>query len=260
METMNRIDNLFKGTKRDLLSVYFCAGATRIDDAPEIIQSLQKHGIDMVEIGFPFSDPMADGVVIQEAATKSLKNGMKLRLLFEQLQNIRSSVTMPLIFMGYLNPILRFGFENFCKACNEVGVDGCIIPDLPFADYINDFKPVADKYNIRVIMLVTPETSDDRVKEIDSNTNGFIYMVSSASTTGAQKSFDEQKQAYFRRIDGLNLKNERMVGFGVSNKATFDAACANSRGAIVGSKFVKLLAEKPTIDEAVVALKQALQE
>lgn len=256
----NRIDSLFEGSKQNLLSVYFCAGATRLDDAPEILKSLQAHNIDMVEIGFPFSDPMADGVVIQEAATKALKNGMKLRLLFEQLKDIRKTVSMPLVFMGYLNPIMQFGFENFCKACAEVGIDGCIIPDLPFADYINDFKPIADKYNIRVIMLVTPETSDDRVKEIDANTSGFIYMVSSASTTGAQSSFDEQKQAYFRRIDSLNLKNQRMVGFGVSNKATFDAACANSRGAIVGSKFVKLLAEKPTIDEAVVALKQSLQE
>ncbi|MCQ2959532.1 MAG: tryptophan synthase subunit alpha [Bacteroidales bacterium] len=256
----NRIDSLFEGSKQNLLSVYFCAGATRVDDAPEILKSLQAHNIDMVEIGFPFSDPMADGVVIQEAATKALKNGMKLRLLFEQLKDIRKTVSMPLVFMGYLNPIMQFGFENFCKTCAEVGIDGCIIPDLPFADYINDFKPIADKYNIRVIMLVTPETSDERVKEIDANTSGFIYMVSSASTTGAQSSFDEQKQAYFRRIDSLNLKNERMVGFGVSNKATFEAACANSRGAIVGSKFVKLLAEKPTIDEAVVALKQALQE
>ncbi len=256
----NRIDSLFEGSKQNLLSVYFCAGATRLDDAPEILKSLQAHNIDMVEIGFPFSDPMADGVVIQEAATKALKNGMKLRLLFEQLKDIRKTVSMPLVFMGYLNPIMQFGFENFCKTCAEVGIDGCIIPDLPFADYVNDFKPIADKYNLRVIMLVTPETSDERVKEIDANTSGFIYMVSSASTTGAQSSFDEQKQAYFRRIDSLNLKNQRMVGFGVSNKATFDAACANSRGAIVGSKFVKLLAEKPTIDEAVVALKQALQE
>lgn len=256
----NRIDSLFEGSKQNLLSVYFCAGATRVDDAPEILKSLQAHNIDMVEIGFPFSDPMADGVVIQEAATKALKNGMKLRLLFEQLKDIRKTVSMPLVFMGYLNPIMQFGFEKFCKTCAEVGIDGCIIPDLPFADYVNDFKPIADKYNLRVIMLVTPETSDERVKEIDANTSGFIYMVSSASTTGAQSSFDEQKQAYFRRIDSLNLKNQRMVGFGVSNKATFDAACANSRGAIVGSKFVKLLAEKPTIDEAVVALKQALQE
>ncbi|MCQ2606936.1 MAG: tryptophan synthase subunit alpha [Bacteroidales bacterium] len=255
----NRIDSLFEGSKQNLLSVYFCAGATRLDDAPEILKSLQAHNIDMVEIGFPFSDPMADGVVIQEAATKALKNGMKLRLLFEQLKDIRKTVSMPLVFMGYLNPIMQFGFENFCKTCAEVGIDGCIIPDLPFADYVNDFKPIADKYNLRVIMLVTPETSDERVKEIDANTSGFIYMVSSASTTGAQSSFDEQKQAYFRHIDSLNLKNQRMVGFGVSNKATFDAACANSRGAIVGSKFVKLLAEKPTIDEAVESLLEALK-
>lgn len=256
----NRINTLFKGTKQNLLSVYFCAGATRIDDAPDIIQSLQNHGIDMVEIGFPFSDPMADGVVIQEAATKALKHGMKLRLLFNQLKDIRKTVTMPLILMGYLNPILQFGFENFCKACNEVGIDGCIIPDLPFAVYEKEFRSIADKYNIRVIMLITPETSDERVKEIDANTDGFIYMVSSASTTGTQNSFNEQKQAYFRRIDGLNLKNARMVGFGVSNKATFDAACANSRGAIVGSKFVKLLTDQPTIDAAVEALQEALKK
>jgi len=201
---------------------------------------------------------MADGVVIQDAATQALRNGMSLSKLFLQLKHIRNDVKIPLLLMGYLNPIMQYGFENFCKSCNECGIDGCIIPDLPFDDYLNDFKPVADKYNVKVIMLITPETSDERIRFIDEHTEGFIYMVSSAATTGAQSSFSEQKQAYFRRINAMSLRNPRMVGFGISNNETFRAACDNASGAIIGSKFVTLLGEYKSPEAAITELRKLI--
>ncbi len=257
---MNRINQLFETKKSGILSVYFTAGYPALQDTKSILEALQEKGIDMVEVGIPFSDPMADGPVIQEAATQALHNGMSLRLLFEQLQQVRPAISMPIILMGYLNPIMQFGFEDFCRACAAAGVDGVIIPDLPFADYMADYKPIADKYNVKVIMLITPETSEARIRLIDAETDGFIYMVSSAATTGAQQSFDEQKQAYFRRINAMQLRNPRLVGFGISNKATFEAAAANSSGAIIGSKFVQLLRQCATPAEAVDALLAALKQ
>ena len=204
---------------------------------------MQRRGIDFVEVGIPFSDPLADGPVIQTAATQALKNGMNLHLLFEQLKAVKDEVHIPLILMGYLNPILHYGIEAFCQSCQEAGVSGMIIPDLPFKDYLEQVKPVADRYDLRVIMLITPETSEERIRFIDDNTDGFIYMVSSAAITGAQKSFDDAKQAYFRRIDAMLLRNPRMIGFGISNKQTLQAAQDNAAGAIIGSKFVTLLSE-----------------
>ena len=230
---MNRIQQLFGRKEKDILSVYFTAGYPALDITREIVGELQRQGIDMVEIGIPFSDPMADGVVIQNAATKALQNGMSLSKLFGQLQNIRSEVDIPLILMGYLNPIMQYGFENFCRSCHDVGVDGVIIPDLPFKDYLEEYKPVADRYELNIIMLITPETSEERIRFIDRNTEGFIYMVSSAATTGAQQSFDEAKQEYFRRIAAMNLRNPRLIGFGISNRETFDSACRNASGAVV---------------------------
>lgn len=240
---MNRINKLFAENPQRLLSVYFCAGHPHTDDTANILKALQEGGANMVEIGIPFSDPMADGPVIQDAATKALRGGMSLSLLFYQLRDIRKSVDIPLILMGYLNPVYQYGFENFCMSCKECGIDGMIIPDLPFADYISEYKPIADKYDLRMIMLITPETEESRVREIDAHTDGFIYMVSSASTTGAQKDFDSAKQAYFEKVDALGLRNPRMVGFGISNRQTFDAACSHASGGIVGSRFVKLLDE-----------------
>ena len=240
---MNRIQQLFGRKEKNILSVYFTAGYPAFDITREIIGELQRQGIDMVEIGIPFSDPMADGIVIQNAAAKALQNGMSLSKLFGQLRNIRSEVDIPLILMGYLNPIMQYGFENFCRSCHEVGVDGVIIPDLPFKDYLEEYKPVADRYDLNVIMLITPETSEERIRFIDRNTEGFIYMVSSAATTGAQQSFDEVKQEYFRRIAAMNLRNPRLIGFGISNRETFDSACRNASGAIIGSQFGKLLAQ-----------------
>lgn len=238
---MNRINQLFATRSRNLLSIYFCAGHPTLEGTADVIRTLERKGIDMIEIGIPFSDPMADGPVIQDAATKALRNGMTLRKLFAQIEGIRSDVSIPLILMGYLNPIMQFGFENFCRRCRETGIDGVIIPDLPFKDYLSDFRPVAERYDLRVVMLITPETSEERIRLIDEHTDGFVYMVSSASVTGAQRNFDEQKQAYFRRINAMQLRNPRMIGFGISNRQTLEAAQANAAGAIIGSKFVQLL-------------------
>lgn len=252
---MNRIDKLFAEKKGDILSIYFCAGAPKFDATVPVLKSLEAHGVNMVEIGIPFSDPMADGPVIQDASTKALRGGMTLRKLFAQLQDVRKEVSMPLLLMGYLNPVMQYGFEAFCAKCQEVGIDGVIIPDLPFADYMRDFKPLEQKYNVKFIMLITPETSDERVMQIDANTDGFIYMVSSAATTGAQKSFDEQKQAYFKKINAMNLKNPRMIGFGISNAETYSAAVRNAAGAIIGSRFVTLLDEaEGDADKAITTL------
>jgi len=255
---MNRITELFEKKQKNILSIYFTAGFPHLYDTVDVIKELQANGIDLIEVGIPFSDPMADGPTIQESGTIALKNGMTLNKLFEQLANIRKDVQIPLIMMGYLNPIMQYGFENFCKKCKEVGLDGAIIPDLPFDDYMKEYKSVAEKYDIKVIMLITPETADERIRLIDENTDGFIYMVSSAATTGAQKSFDEQKQAYFKKINGMNLRNPRLIGFGISNKATLQAAQANSSGAIIGSKFITLLKNSETIKEAVQELKRSL--
>ena len=240
---MNRIDKLFSTRPQRLLSIYFCAGAPNPDGTADVIRTLAREGVDMIEIGIPFSDPMADGPVIQDAATKALRNGMTLEKLFSQLEDIRRDVDIPLILMGYLNPIFRYGFEAFCARCASVGVDGMIIPDLPFKDYMESYKDVAARYGLRFIMLITPETSEERVRLIGEHSSGFIYMVSSAATTGAQKDFDARKQAYFKRIADLDLDIPRMVGFGISNRQTFDAACEYASGGIIGSRFVSLLDE-----------------
>lgn len=256
---MNRINQLFHSNRKDLLSIYFCAGNPTLEETAHVIRSLEKNGVDMIEIGIPFSDPMADGIVIQNAATQALRNGMSLRVLFDQLKDIRQDVNIPLILMGYLNPIMQYGFENFCRKCVACGIDGVIIPDLPFRDYLAHYRQIAEQHQIKVIMLITPETSEERVREIDTHTNGFIYMVSSAATTGAQQGFDDQKRAYFKRIESMHLNNPLMVGFGISNKATFQAACEHASGAIIGSRFVTLLDEERDPEKAIVRLKAALK-
>lgn len=259
---MNKINQLFSEThdQRKLLSLYFCAGTPTLESTGDVIKTMQRRGIDMIEVGIPFSDPMADGPVIQDAATKALKNGMTLRTLFSQLKSIKNEVSIPLVLMGYLNPIMQYEIEAFCQSCVDSGVSGVIIPDLPFKDYLDDIKPVADRYDLRIIMLITPETSEERIRFIDDHTDGFIYMVSSAATTGAQQSFDEQKQAYFRRINAMNLRNPRMIGFGISNKQTLESAQQNAAGAIIGSKFVNLLDEEKDADRALDRLFDALSK
>ena len=257
---MNRINKLFQEKNQGLLSLYFCAGHPTLESTVDIIKAIQRKGIDFIEVGIPFSDPMADGPVIQDAATKALRNGMSLRKLFSQLDGIRNQdVNLPLILMGYMNPIYQYGYEAFFKRCTEVGVDGVIIPDLPFRDYTQQVRPIADKYDIRVIMLITPETSDERIRFIDQNTDGFIYMVSSAAITGVQKEFNAAKQAYFNKVNQMNLLHPRMIGFGISNKQTLQSAQANAAGAIIGSKFVSLLDEKKNPDAALDELLEALK-
>ena len=235
---MNQINKLFSSRgNRKLLSLYFCAGCPTLDGTAQVILTLQDRGIDMIEVGIPFSDPLADGPVIQSAGTVALKNGMTLSLLFSQLEEIKDRVRIPLVLMGYLNVVMHYGIERFCQRCVECGVSGAIIPDLPFSDYLEVVKPIADKYDLRIIMMITPETSEERIRFIDQHTQGFIYMVSSASITGAQHSFDEAKQAYFRRIDQMNLRNPRMIGF----------------------KFVTLLRQTENPAEAIDLLYQALE-
>ena len=248
---MNKINKLFaERGDRKLLSLYFCAGSPTAECTADVIMTMQRRGIDMIEVGIPFSDPMADGPVIQDAATKSLRNGTSLSTIFQQVKSIKDKVSIPLILMGYLNPIMQYGIEPFCQSCVDAGISGAIIPDLPFKDYLEIVKPVADRYDLRIIMLITPETSEERIRFIDDHTDGFIYMVSSAAITGAQKSFDEAKQEYFRRINAMHLNNPRMIGFGISNKQTLESAQANAAGAIIGSRFVTLLDEHKDADKA----------
>ncbi|MXO33005.1 tryptophan synthase subunit alpha [Apibacter sp. B2912] len=256
---MNRIKQLFNKKQKDILSIYFTAGYPNLADTGKIIKELEKNGIDLIEVGIPFSDPMADGPTIQESGTLALKNGMNLKLLFEQIKEVRKEVELPLLLMGYLNPIMQYGIENFCKKCKEVGVDGAIIPDLPFNDYSTKYKSIFETYDIKVIMLITPETSEERIRLIDENTDGFIYMVSSASTTGAQKSFDDKKVEYFQKINSMKLRNPRLIGFGISNKATLKVAQSYANGAIIGSKFITLLKDNNSIEKAVQELKNTLK-
>lgn len=261
MNKMNKINRLFcENNGRKLLSIYFCAGCPTVEGTGDVIKTLEQKGIDMIEVGIPFSDPLADGPVIQSAGSTALKNGMTLKRIFSQLTEIKDEVRIPLILMGYLNVIMHYGIERFCQDCVKAGVSGAIIPDLPFKDYMEDVKPIADKYDLRIIMMITPETSEERIRFIDEHTDGFIYMVSSASITGAQKSFDEAKQEYFRRINAMNLRNPRMIGFGISNKQTLESAQQNAAGAIIGSKFVTLLNEhNGNADKAMDDLYEALK-
>ena len=256
---MNRINSLFEQKKENILSIYFTAGFPELEDTLPTLRTLQANGVDLVEIGVPFSDPMADGVVIQNSSHQALKNGMSIRKLFEQLTAIRAEIHIPLIVMGYLNPVMQFGFEAFCKECHRVGVDGMIIPDLPMSDFLAEYKEIAGRYGLEFIFLITPETSEARIREIDGHTNGFIYMVSSAATTGTQSSFDN-KVEYFNRINAMNLKNPRLIGFGISNKSTRDMVNRYSSGAIIGSAFIKALEETQDVEKGVKLLLKKLEK
>ncbi|ESU19146.1 tryptophan synthase alpha chain [Flavobacterium cauense R2A-7] len=239
---MNRI-NLKLQENKKLLSIYFTAGFPNLNDTVAIIQELEKSGVDMIEIGLPFSDPLADGPTIQESSTKALENGMTTKLLFEQLKDIRKSVTIPLLIMGYFNPILQFGVEHFCEKCAEVGIDGLIIPDLPLTTFEEEYKTVFEHYNLKNIFLITPQTAEERIRKMDSLSDSFIYMVSSSSTTGSQNSFGDNQKNYFDRIAKMELKNPQIVGFGISDKATFQQAIERQKGAIIGSDFVKFISQ-----------------
>ena len=248
---MNRINKLFEAKNENILSVYFTAGFPKLNDTVEIIQQLENNGVDLIEIGIPFSDPTADGPTIQRSSEIALKNGMNLELLFEQLKEIRKSVKIPLILMGYFNPVYQFGVERFCKKCAEIGIDGTILPDLPLNEFEGEFKEFFDKNNLHNILLITPQTSEDRIRQIDAACSGFIYMVSSSSTTGAGKRVEDFQQSYFDRIQRMDLKNPRLIGFGISDNATFTNACKYANGAIIGSAFVKALQSGVKLDESV---------
>ncbi|SHH00286.1 tryptophan synthase subunit alpha [Flagellimonas flava] len=241
----NRINQKLKEDKK-LLSIYFTAGYPKLTDTVKIIEDLEKNGVDMIEIGLPFSDPLADGPTIQDSSTHALNNGMNTDLLFEQLQNIRETVSIPLVMMGYFNPVFQYGVEAFCKKCQEIGIDGIILPDLPLDVYQDEYEQTFKKYGLINVFLITPQTSDERIRMIDKVSEGFIYMVSSASTTGAKTGFGNEQQTYFERIAELDLKNPQIVGFGISNKATFDQATKNAKGAIIGSAFIKHLTQHGT--------------
>ena len=239
---MNRIDKKL-GEEGKLLSIYFTAGYPNLNDTKDIIIKLQESGVDMVEIGLPFSDPLADGPTIQDSSTIAIKNGMNTNKLFDQLKGIRDEVSIPLIIMGYFNPMLQYGVEAFCKKCNEIGIDGLIIPDLPIDYYESNYKSIFEKNQLYNMFLIAPQTSDERIKKIDSISNGFIYMVSSSSITGSKNSFSSEQINYFERIEKMNLKTPRIIGFGVGNKETFNTVVKYSKGAIIGSAFIKNIRE-----------------
>lgn len=238
--TTDRIGDALK-QPRSLLSIYFTAGYPELEDTLPVLRALQKSGVDMIEIGMPFSDPLADGPTIQESSTAALRNGMNTELLFEQLKYVRSEIHLPLILMGYFNPVLQYGVEAFCRKCQEVGIDGLILPDLPLEIYEKQYRSIMEAHGLRMIFLITPQTSEDRIRRIDEASDAFIYMVSSASTTGAKEGFGTEQQAYFERIASMGLKNPQIVGFGISNSGTFEQATRHAKGAIIGSAFIKHL-------------------
>jgi tryptophan synthase alpha chain len=245
---MNRIDKLFKDKKGNILSVYFTAGYPQLDSAVGIIKALESAGADMIEIGMPFSDPMADGPVIQQSNQKALQNGMNLKLLFRQLNGIRREVKIPLLLMGYLNPVLQYGIENFCKECMETGIDGVILPDLPPHIYTEDYLPLFSKYNLYNILLISPQSSNERIAIIDKISRGFIYMVSTSSVTGTKGNFSEDQMSYFKRVKQMNLNNPCLIGFGISDRETFNKTGKYARGGIVGSAFVKILGKDENLN------------
>ena len=232
------ISELFN-TDKKLVSIYFTAGFPQLHDTVGIIENLEKSGVDLIEIGLPFSDPLADGPTIQESSTKALRNGMTTELLFEQLSDIRQRVNIPLIIMGYFNPVMQYGVEAFCKKCEDIGIDALILPDLPLREYQLHYKEIFNRHGLDLIYLITPQTPEERIRAIDEMSNSFIYMVSSSSTTGAKAGFSEENQGYFKRIADMKLKNPTLVGFGISDKNSFDQATAHSQGAIIGSAFIK---------------------
>ena len=248
---MNRIDRLFNTKHDNILSVYFTAGYPFLDSTTGIIKALADAGVDMVEIGMPFSDPMADGPVIQRSNDTSLQNGMNIKLLFNQLQDIRKEVEMPILLMGYLNPVLQFGVENFCRHCKEAGIDGVILPDLPPVVYLEEYATLFERYKLYNILLISPQSDNDRISTIDKISRGFIYIVSSSSVTGVKGILSDEQLLYFKRVKELNLQNPGLIGFGISNHETFIDACKHARGGIIGSAFVKMLGEEGDINDKI---------
>jgi len=238
---MNKITQVFKEKKRNILSVYFSAGYPNLEDTPVIMKSLQKAGADLIEVGIPFSDPVADGPTIQESNKIALDNGITLKKILEQLKQVKDKIQVPVILMGYLNPIYQYGIDKFCADCNDAGVSGLIIPDLPMKEYIEAYKAVFEQYGLANIFLITPQTSEDRIRMIDANSQGFIYMVSSSSTTGAKDGLTDEQIAYFIRVQNMKLRSPMLIGFGISDHQSFKQASSYADGAIIGSAFINVL-------------------
>lgn len=260
IQTTNRIDQLFQEKKENLLSVYYTAGFPALHDTVRIAEYLEKAGADIIEIGMPFSDPLADGPTIQDSSMQALHNGMSLKRLFEQLHNVRQSVNLPVILMGYMNPVMQFGVENFCRHCQQVGVDALILPDLPMQEYLNEYKEIFESYGLYNIFLITPQTSDARIRLIDEYSHGFIYMVSSASITGAKSNITDEQVAYFERVRAMQLHHPTLIGFGISNHETFSRACAYASGAIIGSAFIKMLKESQSLEQDTLRFIRSVRE
>lgn len=248
---MNRITRLFEEKTGGILSIYFTAGFPNLNDTLPVLKALQVGGVDLVEIGMPFSDPVADGETIQQSNQQALDNGMTLAVLFEQLKALRETIALPVLLMGYINPVLQYGVEAFCRKCQEVGVDGLILPDLPLEVYAGEYKSIFDRYGLLNVFLITPQTSEARIRRIDELTKGFIYMVSSASVTGTKSGISDTQEAYFKRVSRMNLKNPKLIGFGISDHDTFQKAIRHADGAIIGSAFVKLLMQQGTSAEGI---------
>lgn len=257
--TQNRINDLFARRQEDILNVYFTAGFPNLTDTVPILRGLQAAGVDLVEIGMPYSDPVADGETIQLSNMRALSNGMSLKLLFEQLADCRLEVTVPILLMGYINPVLQFGVEAFCQKCQEVGVDGVILPDLPMDLYVSDYKATFDQYGIQNIFLITPQTAESRIRMIDEVSDGFVYMVSSASITGSQTGVSDSMLAYFQRIQNMSLQNPRLIGFGIKDSETFTMACRYANGAIVGSAFIRQLEDGGVTPQSIKAFVDKLR-
>ncbi len=256
----NRIIDLFRKKKKNILSVFTTAGFPNLTDTVPVITQLAKEGIDMIEIGMPFSDPVADGDTIQASNKIALDNGMSLEVLFDQIKNIRVHVDIPLILMGYLNPVYQYGIEAFCKKASEIGIDGLILPDLPLDLYLEDYAEIFKKYHLSNILLITPQTSPTRIRQIDEASEGFIYMVSSNSITGKSSGISDQQKEYFQRIEAMNLKNPKIIGFGISDRATFSTACAHAEGAIIGSAFIRALTTDENLPNQIRAFAQSIKQ
>lgn len=249
---MNRIEKLFSNKQKNICSIYFTAGFPQLNDTIAICNALQKYGADMIEIGMPYSDPLADGAVIQHSSMKALHNGMSIKLLFDQLYNFLDMSPLgvggiPLILMGYLNPVLQYGIEKFCIDAHHAGIDGIILPDLPLHEYESEYRAIFEKYNLHFIFLITPETSEERIRKIDALSSGFIYAVSSSSITGTEKNMAAQEN-YFKRLEEMHLKNPVMIGFGIKDHETFLQACKHTAGAIIGTAYIKAIENSADIE------------
>ncbi len=247
---MNRLTNLFTTKTRDLLNVYFTAGYPQLDSTETIIRSLADAGADLIEVGVPYSDPMADGETIQNSSMQALKNGMTLDTLFGQLRSARKHTQVPMVLMGYFNQVMQYGPDRFCKAAHEAGADGLILPDLPVFEYEQEFKAIAERYDLQVTFLITPQTSNERIRKIGALSTGFIYVVSSSSITGKSGEITDEQKAYFARIAELDLPQARLIGFGISDSKSFRTACKYANGAIIGSAFIRALAGKDDVAAA----------